>query len=49
MNNLKKSSLDWAVEHLINEGDTDLFPRPFEINIIKDNWNSLHWSSVKDF
>lgn len=41
MNNLKQSSLNWAVEHLINEGDTDLFPRPFEINIIKDNWKSL--------
>jgi hypothetical protein len=32
---LKISSLKWALKHVAKEGDTDLFPMPFEFSIIK--------------
>jgi hypothetical protein len=38
---LKKTSLDWALRHVTNEGDTDLFPQPFEFVIIKKQWPSV--------
>jgi hypothetical protein len=38
---LPKSAYNWALKHLINEGDTDLFPAPFEIDAIKQNWSKV--------
>lgn len=38
---LKKTSLAWSLKHLLYDGDTDLLPRPFEIEIIKSNWDEL--------
>src|ERR1700737_1786697 len=32
---LKPASLNWALKHVRKEGDTDLFPMPFEFEIIK--------------
>ncbi len=29
---LKTDSVNWAIDHLVYKGDTDLFPKPFEIN-----------------
>jgi hypothetical protein len=31
---LNITSCRWALKHLKNEGDTDLFPRPFEIDAL---------------
>lgn len=33
---LQGSSYRWAIKHLLKEGDTDLFPRPYELKIIED-------------
>ncbi len=33
---LKEESIQWAVNHLYKESDNDLFPRPFELSIIKE-------------
>jgi hypothetical protein len=41
MHTIHAASLDWALQHLILEGDGDLFPRPFEIDVIKGSWNAL--------
>ncbi|NQT24137.1 reverse transcriptase, partial [candidate division KSB1 bacterium] len=38
---LPKSTYNWALKHLLKEGDTDLFPIPFEINAIKYNWDTI--------
>lgn len=35
---LKKTSLNWALKHVMKEGDTDLFPLPFEFDVIKAKW-----------
>jgi hypothetical protein len=35
---LKETSLDWALKHVRKEGDTDLFPQPFEFDVIKKYW-----------
>ncbi len=32
---LKKASYKWALRHLISEGDSDIFPRPFEIDAMR--------------
>jgi len=34
---ISENSLDWAIEHLNKFGDTDLFPKPFEFNILGFN------------
>ena len=34
---LSEESLSWAIDHLNKFGDTDLFPKPLEFNIIGDN------------
>ncbi|HLX39018.1 MAG TPA: hypothetical protein VKR42_00715 [Ktedonobacteraceae bacterium] len=31
---LKPESYKWAITHLVKDSDTDLFPRPFEIDIL---------------
>ncbi|WP_440948341.1 RNA-directed DNA polymerase [Methanosarcina sp. T3] len=36
---LNASSLLWAKNSLIKQGDSDLFPRPFEIEAINNKWN----------
>jgi len=41
MQHLQAGSLDWALDHLVFEGDGDLFPRPFEIDVIKTAWATL--------
>lgn len=38
---LDEKSYKWAIKHLINESDTDLFPYPKEIEIIKEMENDL--------
>ena len=38
---LPRTAYDWALRHLITEGDTDLFPTPFEIAAIKHLWKTL--------
>jgi hypothetical protein len=35
------SNYDWALRHLMSEGDTDLFPRQFEIDALRYLWSSL--------
>lgn len=35
---LRRDSYEWALKHLIEEGDSDLFPAPFEIEVIKHCW-----------
>lgn len=44
---LDESSIDWAIEHLNKFGDTDLFPKPFEFDIIKNN-KSTTLTKLKD-
>jgi len=41
MPKLNELSLFWAKESLLNEGDTDLFPRLFEIEAIDENWGMI--------
>jgi len=38
---LSPASYDWALNHLLGEYDTDLFPLPFEIQTIQALWGSL--------
>jgi hypothetical protein len=38
---LKATSLDWAFKHVRKEGDTDLFPQPFEFDVIKQYWPAV--------
>lgn len=33
---IKETSLAWALKHLVKFGDTDLFPKPIEIDILQD-------------
>src|SRR4051812_46179160 len=38
---LSKTSYDWAISHLISEGDTDLLPPLFELEAIQYNWENI--------
>jgi hypothetical protein len=38
---LAPASLEWALTHLSKYGDTDLFPRAFEIDAVKADWSTL--------
>ncbi len=38
---LQEQSLDWALTHVEACGDTDVFPRPFEYEAIRHNWDTL--------
>ncbi len=40
-NKLDPRALDWALIHIDLQGDTDLFPRPFEIDAMKAAWPTL--------
>ncbi|WP_242928596.1 RNA-directed DNA polymerase [Pontibacter vulgaris] len=33
---LQEKSIQWAINHLFKESDNDLFPRPYELGIIKE-------------
>lgn len=44
---LSEESLSWAIDHLNKFGDTDLFPKPLEFNIIEDNKDNV-LSKLKD-
>lgn len=35
---LSEASLDWALKHAINYGDTDIFPEAFEFAAIEEGW-----------
>jgi Reverse transcriptase (RNA-dependent DNA polymerase) len=37
--NLDENSLDWALVHIEKNGDTDIFPYPFEYEAIRFCWN----------
>jgi len=39
--NLSEASLDWSLAHVLKEGDTDVFPIPFEFDAIKFNWKEV--------
>jgi hypothetical protein len=41
------SALDWALQHALTYGDTDIFPDVFEFEAIADSWNAVK-SRVKD-
>lgn len=38
---ISESSLDWALQHAINFGDTDIFPEAFEFSAIADGWSDV--------
>lgn len=38
---LDKKSLDWAKYHILRQGDSDIFPRPFELDAIIAKWNTV--------
>lgn len=38
---LQTTSLDWALDHALQQGDTDVFPLPFEYEAIRHNWPDL--------
>jgi len=33
---LNEESITWSISHLFKESDNDLFPRPYELEIIND-------------
>ena len=41
MLNLQAASLDWALDHALNYGDTDLFPHCFEFEAIRHEWANV--------
>ena len=38
---LRSDSLKWALAHVERFGDTDIFPAPFEYEVIRREWSSL--------
>ena len=50
---LTKGSYQWALRHLISEGDSDIFPRPFEIDAmrfgIKDLLQSVETIEIEQY
>lgn len=40
---LQEKSLNWALNHVLMMGDTDIFPIPFEYEAIKHDWNNLRY------
>lgn len=38
---LQANSLNWALEHALRYGDTDVFPLPFEYEAIQHDWTEL--------
>lgn len=38
---LQEGSLNWAINHALNIGDTDVFPAPFEYEAIRHDWDAV--------
>lgn len=38
---LSTGSLDWALQHALSKGDTDIFPKAFEFHAIRYDWDSI--------
>ena len=38
---IQPDSLDWALNHALNFGDTTMFPLPFEYEAIMKDWTKL--------
>ena len=38
---LSSDSLDWALDHASLKGDTDIFPRAFEFEAIRHDWDAI--------
>jgi hypothetical protein len=38
---LSDASLNWALKHALEWGDTDIFPDIFEFHAIADDWNKI--------
>lgn len=38
---LQPNSLNWALQHALNHGDTDVFPLPFEYQAIEHDWEAV--------
>ncbi len=38
---VKETSLDWALKHALNLGDTDVFPIPFEYRALESDWSAI--------
>ena len=41
MTKLSPDSLDWALQHALTDGDTDIFPSVFEYTAIKADWSTV--------
>lgn len=41
MLNLSRASLDWALNHVLRHGDTDIFPPLFEFKAINSQWDDV--------
>jgi hypothetical protein len=41
MYKLKETSLEWALLHVLRFADSDFFPRPFEFDAIKHDWDRV--------
>lgn len=41
MLNVKSPSLDWALQHVMRFGDTDILPVPFEYDALQDDWTRI--------
>lgn len=48
MLHLKKRSLNWALQHALVFGDTDVFPSQFEFDAIKHDWIEISKFLVKE-
>jgi len=38
---LQEESLNWALNHALNVGDTDVFPAPFEYHALEQDWDAV--------
>lgn len=38
---IQEQSLDWALNHALRYGDTDVFPTPFEYEAIQHDWDNI--------
>lgn len=45
---LQAASLDWALAHVENYGDTDVFPTPFEYKAIRHDWVNVRQYLLQD-
>lgn len=45
--NLRPRTLDWALKHVEQYGDTDIFPAPFEFKAIRSEWKARRPGGTK--